>query len=60
MRRKEESEARQQGPVHLKDVPEGGFGHLGAEEPAGRRLRSFLSLACEWFWIFVTCCPHDL
>merc|ERR1712008_557781 len=35
--KEEEGEARQQGPVHLEDVPEGGLGHSGAEEPAGGR-----------------------
>ena len=35
--RQEEGQARQQGPLHLEDVPEGRQRHPGPQEPPGRR-----------------------
>ena len=41
--RKEESQARQQGPLHQQDVLARGLSHSGPQEPSGREIDSLIS-----------------
>ena len=55
--REEESQASQQGQIHLQDVPEGRLRDLGVEEPPGGSwaLGESPQRVCEWIGCFTKC-----